>query len=222
LDEGADAPPAEALAAPTALLELADPAPAAGAASPGPLRSHTPVDPFAAVPPSEVPPAPVGGAGSRGGWALAGLALVVLLLAPPGLGHEAAARLGTLAPAATVPALPAGDPVELSLVDYSAHAVAGGGALADRRVRLVGFVVSGSNGAAYLARFSGGCCAAGAHPVKVGLVGDLPSTLVPGEWVAVVGGYSELLDRDPVNGAPIPYLSVVEYTPVPAPPDPFD
>jgi uncharacterized membrane protein YcgQ (UPF0703/DUF1980 family) len=118
--------------------------------------------------------------------------------------------------------LPAGDPVPMSLVDYAAHAVAGGQTLADRRVRLVGFVLAGPNGEPYLVRFRAGCCAAGAHPVKIGLVGDLPADLTPGQWFAMVGTYSELLDHDPLNGAPIPYLSVVEATPVEQPADAFE
>ena len=64
--------------------------------------------------------------------------------------------------------------------------------------------------------------AAGAYPVKIGLVGDLPGELTPGQWFSVVGGYAELVDRDPRSGAPIPYLAVVEATPIPVPPDPYE
>jgi uncharacterized membrane protein YcgQ (UPF0703/DUF1980 family) len=110
----------------------------------------------------------------------------------------------------------------MSLVDYAAKATAGGASLAGLQVRLVGFIVAGPHGEPYLARLAIGCCAAGARPVKVGLTGDLPVVLTPDRWVEVVGGYVARTDPDPVNGAPIPYVSVVTVTEVAPPSDPYE
>jgi putative membrane protein len=110
----------------------------------------------------------------------------------------------------------------MSLVDYVGHAAAGAPALSGRQVRLVGFVMAGPRGEPYLARLLIGCCAAGARPVKVGLTGDLPGVLSPGDWVEVVGTYTDRVDPDPVNGEAIPYVSVVSVTVIPAPADPYD
>jgi uncharacterized repeat protein (TIGR03943 family) len=110
----------------------------------------------------------------------------------------------------------------MSLEDYAAHAAAGGQALAGRQVRLVGFVLAGPRGEPYLARLVAGCCAAGARPVKVGLTGDLPTVLSADRWVEVVGAYTDYTDRDPVNGAPIPFLSVISVTEIDVPADPYE
>lgn len=219
-EDGAGEPPA--LAAPTALLETV------GTDSPavvpeqagGALRAQTPVDPFELVPGTRAPAA-MGGQGSRGGWALLALALVILVLAPAGLGDAAAARTGAATPGPVAP-LPDGDPVPLSLADYAALASAGGQALGERQVRLVGFLLAGPRAEPYLVRFTAGCCAAGARPIKVGLVGELPGELVPGQWLSIVGTYSELVDRDLLNGAPVPFVSVVEVTLIEEPADLYE
>ncbi|HEY7223297.1 MAG TPA: hypothetical protein VH561_06770 [Micromonosporaceae bacterium] len=166
---------------------------------------------------------PVGGRGTRGGWALLVAALAILVLSPPALGSYPATRGGTTTvPGTDLPAIPSGDPAAMSLVDYTAHALAGGQALAGRRVRLVGFVVPGPRGEPYLARLAVGCCAAGARPVKVGLTGDLPGVLASGAWVEVIGSYAEQTDQDPVNGAPIAYVSVESVAGIDPPPDPYE
>ncbi|MBX6751619.1 MAG: TIGR03943 family protein [Micromonosporaceae bacterium] len=171
-------------------------------------------------------PGPIAGAPVRArtsvGWALLAAALAVLVLAPPALGSFPAVRTGALDPARSVGAIPDGDPVSMSLAEYAAHAAAGGQALAGRRVRLVGFVVAGPRGEPYLARLAMGCCAAGARPVKLGLTGDLPGVLTADMWVEVVGVYTDQVGRDPINGAPIPYISVVDVTPIDPPADPYE
>lgn len=210
--------------------------PAAVAGEPEPVAMAVPTAVFATVAPTAVaasaartvtaPPrrtAPVVAGGSWGGWALLAVALTVLMLAPPALGPLAASRAGTLtgvAPRADAP--PPGDPASMSLAEYVAHAAAGAPALSGRRVRLVGFVMAGPRGEPYLARLVIGCCAAGARSVKVGLTGDLPGVLTPGWWVEVVGTYTDRRDLDPVNGASIPYLSVVSVTQVAPPADPYE
>jgi uncharacterized membrane protein YcgQ (UPF0703/DUF1980 family) len=89
-------------------------------------------------------------------------------------------------------------------------------------VRLVGFVIPGPRREPYLARLVMGCCAAGAQPVKIGLTGDLPGVLTADTWVEVVGVYTEQVGRDPLNGAPIPYVSVVEVTTIGPPDHPYE
>ena len=161
--------------------------------------------------------------GLRVGWLLLAAALILLVVAPPALGSFPATRADTVAVTRGVDPLPAGaGPVAMSLTAYVAAARAGGTALADREVRLVGFVVAGTRGEPYLARLVIGCCAAGARPVWVGLTGDLPELLEQGRWVEVVGGYSDRIDRDPINGQPVPYLDVVAINYIDPPADPYE
>jgi uncharacterized membrane protein YcgQ (UPF0703/DUF1980 family) len=67
-----------------------------------------------------------------------------------------------------------------------------------------------------------GCCAAGARPLKVGLAGNLPGVLTAGQWLRVVGAYTPETSRDPVTGAPIPYLSVVTVEEIAPPENPYE
>lgn len=160
--------------------------------------------------------------GGGGGWALVAMALAVVLLSPPALGGFAATRAGTAVAVAGGDLLPPGDPVSLTLEQYAARAASGGQTLAGRQVRLVGFMLAGPLREPYLTRFVAGCCAAGARPVKIGLTGDLGNAFTPGRWVEVIGTYADRTDRDPVNGAPIPYLSVVSMTEIDAPVDTYE
>jgi uncharacterized repeat protein (TIGR03943 family) len=162
--------------------------------------------------------------GLRIGWLLLAAAIVLLLVAPPALGPFLANRGDTAKVAADGSvALPAGeDPVSISLSDYVAAAAAGGTSLAEHELRLVGFVVEGAHGEPYLARLVVGCCAASARPVWVGLTGDLPGILEQNQWVEVVGVYADQVDRDPVNGQPVPYLAVATIKYIDAPADPYE
>jgi uncharacterized repeat protein (TIGR03943 family) len=161
--------------------------------------------------------------GTRIGWLLVAAALAVLMLAPPALGVASATRAGAVAFSGGAPGSPpSSDPAIMSLVDYAQHAGAGGASLADRRVLLVGFVVVGPRGEPYLTRLVLGCCAAGARPVKVGLVGNLPGVLTAGQWLRVVGAFTPETSRDPVNGVPIPYLSVVTVEEIAPPENPYE
>lgn len=201
-----------------------DPEPVAMAGPTAVFTAVTPTSPTRTVAGRARRAASVAAGGAlRGGWALLVAALTILLLAPPALGPFAASRAGTLtgvAPRTDAPS--ADDPASMSLVEYVAHAAAGAPGLTGRRVRLVGFVMAGPRGEPYLARLVIGCCAAGARAVKVGLTGDLPGVLTPGWWVEVVGTYTDRRDRDPVNGATIPYLSVVSVTQVAPAADPYE
>ncbi|WP_327410475.1 TIGR03943 family protein [Streptomyces sp. NBC_01281] len=157
-------------------------------------------------------------------WLLVLPLLALILVAPPALGSYSAMRTGTALQAPFgYPALPAGDPVPLGLVDYAGRAAYGHGhTLGDRRVRITGFVALDHAGSPYLVRMALNCCAADAQPVKIGLSGRIPPVLQPDAWLEVTGTYSGRRTKDPVNGGIIPFLDVSTARPVPAPRDPYD
>jgi len=162
----------------------------------------------------------------RVGWLLLVPALALLLFAPPALGAYSASRNGSALAGqerSEFAPLPPGDPARLSMLDYASRAVFDHGqSLSGRRVALSGFVIAGPDGQPYLARLVVSCCAADARPVKIGLAGDVPTDLVPDQWIEVVGAYTDRVDRDPVNGAVIPYIQVAGVTNVPAPAEPYE
>ncbi|GIH21672.1 TIGR03943 family putative permease subunit [Rugosimonospora africana] len=158
-------------------------------------------------------------------WLLVVPAAVVLLIAPPAIGSYSAGRSGTALGAASssdYPPLPAGDPVTVSVLDYASRAVFDGRSLAGRRVELSGFLLSNGSGGWYLTRMVITCCAADAQPIKVGLTGAVPANARANEWLEATGEYTDRVDKDPVNGQSIPYLSVTSSTPIPAPAQQYD
>ena len=157
-------------------------------------------------------------------WLLVLPLFALILVAPPALGSYTANRTGTaLQPTHAFPALPAGDPVRLSVVDYAGRAVYDHGrSLGDRRIEITGFVTVGPHGVPYLTRMVLNCCAADAQPVKVGLSGQVPPVLQPDAWFEVVGTYTSKQIKDDVNGRPIPFINVSQATPVPAPHDRYE
>ncbi|MGN9779686.1 TIGR03943 family putative permease subunit [Micromonospora sp. H33] len=136
--------------------------------------------------------------------------LALTLLAPPALGAYRAQRTGTVlhsSPEVSHPALPAGDPVTLTLYEFAYRASTDAGAsLAGRRVRLTGFVSTSPDGRPLLARIVVSCCAADGRPIKVGLTEKAPAGLVPDTWIEVTGRRSTRIGTDPANDGPIPYL----------------
>lgn len=163
--------------------------------------------------------------GPRVAWLLLLPVLGLLLVAPPALGSYAAAQAGTALTADQkyeYPPLPAGDPVQTSVLDYAARALFDKGrSLDDRRVQLTGFVASGPGGAPILARMIMSCCAGDGRPVKVGMTGDAPSGLAADTWIEVTGRYTDRLGRDPVNGVEIPYIQVESWRQVQQPTNPY-
>jgi uncharacterized repeat protein (TIGR03943 family) len=164
----------------------------------------------------------------RVGWLLILPVLGLLLVAPPALGSYAAGQAGTALSNqqdSDFPPLPAGDPAQVTVLDYASRAVFDQGrSLTGRRVKLTGFVATGPDGAPYLARMVLSCCAADARPIKLGLAGDAPG---PGEltadtWIEVVGKYTDRSGSDPVNGETIPYVRVESWQQVPAPKQPYE
>ncbi|MGW1956034.1 TIGR03943 family putative permease subunit [Streptomyces sp. NPDC001920] len=122
-------------------------------------------------------------------WLLALPALALLLFPPPALGSYSAEREAARRAAqgvGTFPALPAGDPVELTLAEFGSRAVYDSGrSLAGRTVRLTGFVTRDADGTWYVTRLQIACCAADATVDKVevrGVQAPLADT-----WIAVTG-----------------------------------
>ncbi|MER5791978.1 TIGR03943 family protein [Streptomyces sp. NPDC001980] len=130
-----------------------------------------------------------GAAGPRIAWLLTLPALALLLFPPPALGSYSAGREAAQRAAQGVgrfPALPAGNPVELTLAGFSSRAIYDSGrSLRGRTVRMTGFVTHGSGGTWYLTRLMVTCCAADATTSKVEIRGeDAPPT---DTWVTVTG-----------------------------------
>jgi uncharacterized repeat protein (TIGR03943 family) len=129
---------------------------------------------------------------ARSAWLLVLPVLAVFLVGPPPLGSDSVARAAGNAPAAPsnegegselFPPLPAGDPVAVTLSDFSARAAWDrGNSLDDRKARLVGFVVQEGDDT-YVARLAIACCAADAFPVKVKLLGKELSDLPDDSWI---------------------------------------
>ncbi|MBL1085711.1 TIGR03943 family protein [Streptomyces actinomycinicus] len=157
-------------------------------------------------------------------WLLVLPLLALILIAPPALGSYSALRSGTaLQKPYAYGALPAGDPVPLSVVDYASRAAYGHGrSLHGRAVRVTGFLALDRAGHPYLVRMALNCCAADAQPVKIALTGTLPPVLRPDAWLEVTGRFTPRLTHDPVNDGPVPYLEVTSAKPVPVPRDPYD
>ncbi len=160
----------------------------------------------------------------RVAWLLLLPLFALILVAPPALGSYAANRTGTaLQPPPGFPALPAGDPLRLTVIDYATRAVYDHGhSLSDRRIEITGFITVGRSGTPYLTRMILSCCAADAQPVKVGLTGQVPSALQPDTWLDVTGTYTNKQIKDDVNDGPIPFINVGQAVPVPAPPDRYE
>ena len=192
------------------------------------VGSHVPVDSAGSpVPRSGDPgdPAAAEGHGSHGprtAWALLLPVAAVLLVPAAPLGSFTATRIDAFTPVAASDALYPpiqGDPADLEMADFVSRAVWDDGrTLADRRVRLVGFVSPDGDGSWYLTRLGLSCCAADAYALKVHPLGapDFPADTwaqVTGTWTPG-GGTQE-------PGA-IPQIQVDTAVPTPAPANPYE
>ncbi|BCJ70468.1 membrane protein [Catellatospora sp. IY07-71] len=162
----------------------------------------------------------------RVGWLLIAPVLGLLLVAPPALGSYAAEQAGSALSAQQVsdfPALPAGDPARISVLDYATRAIFDEGrSIGDRRVRITGFLSADPNGGQLLTRMILSCCAADARPIKVGMNGAVPQGLAADSWVEITGRYTAHRGTDPVNGDDIPFIEVLEWRPVTAPAEQYE
>jgi uncharacterized repeat protein (TIGR03943 family) len=152
----------------------------------------------------------------RVGWLLILPVLGLVLVVPPALGSYTAGQAGTVPVAqrsdSDYPALPAGDPASISLLDYASRAIFDTGkSLTGRRLQLTGFLTPAPDGRPMLARIVLTCCAADGRPIKVGLTGNTPADVPPDTWVQIVGVYNSTVGKDPVNKADVAYLEVQHW-----------
>jgi len=165
-------------------------------------------------------------AGPRIAWLLTLPALALLLFPPPALGSYSASREEAQRAAqgvGTFSALPAGNPLDISVAQYSSRAIYDTGhSLKGRTLRMTGFVTHGSNGAWYVTRLMVTCCAADATISKVEIRGDesdgAPQT---DSWVTVTGTWIPK-GRLGTDSAWPPVLAATEVTQVKQPADPYD
>jgi putative membrane protein len=157
-------------------------------------------------------------------WLLVLPLFALILVAPPALGSYSASRTGTALQAPWgFPALPAGDPLHLDVIDYAGRAAYDHGhSLGNRRTTITGFITLDRSGTPYLTRMVLNCCAADAQPIKVGLAGRIPALLTPDTWLQVTGTYTAKETKDPVNDGVIPYINVSQTKRVPAPSDEYE
>ncbi|MFE2278455.1 TIGR03943 family putative permease subunit [Streptomyces sp. NPDC059454] len=159
----------------------------------------------------------------RVAWLLVLPAAALLLFPPPALGSYSAARdeAGRAAESVgTFPALPAGDPVDLSVSQFGSRAVYDSGySLRGRTVRLTGFVTPGDGGAWYVTRLRVACCAADATTTKVEIRGpDAPET---DTWVTVTGTWRPEGELGSPSAWP-PVLDATTVERVAEPSDPYE
>jgi uncharacterized repeat protein (TIGR03943 family) len=168
---------------------------------------------------------------ARSAWLLMLPVLAVFLVAPPALGADTVNRDGRApadAPQTDVaadgtelfPALPPGDPVDVTLTDFSLRAAwDSGDSLTDRRVRLTGFVVHDGD-ITYVARIAIACCAADAYPVKIRLRGSDLSGYPDDSWVNVEA--TVVPDSATRANEYVPTATVHSVTPTTEPEDPYE
>ncbi|MFC8143572.1 TIGR03943 family putative permease subunit [Streptomyces paradoxus] len=130
-----------------------------------------------------------GPGGPRVAWFLTLPALALLLFPPPALGSYSAEREAARSAArgvGTFPALPSGNPVDLTLGEFGSRAVYDSGRSLDgRTVRLTGFVTRGGDGTWYVTRLLVSCCAADATAAKAEVRGAQAPPV--DTWVTVTG-----------------------------------
>ncbi|MFJ7292713.1 TIGR03943 family putative permease subunit [Streptomyces collinus] len=130
-----------------------------------------------------------GPGGPRVAWFLTLPALALLLFPPPALGSYSAEREAAQRAArgvGTFPALPSGNPVDLTLGEFGSRAVYDSGrSLKGRTVRLTGFVTRGGDGSWYVTRLLVSCCAADATSAKAEVRGAQAPPV--DTWVTVTG-----------------------------------
>ncbi|MGW0577154.1 TIGR03943 family putative permease subunit [Streptomyces sp. NPDC002920] len=127
--------------------------------------------------------------GPRTAWLLTLPALALLLFPPPALGSYSAGREAAQRAEQGIgafPALPSGDPLTLTVGEFSSRAIYDSGrSLKGRTLRLTGFVTHGDDGTWYVTRLLVTCCAADATTGKVEVRNA--DALPADTWVTVTG-----------------------------------
>ncbi|WP_405531450.1 TIGR03943 family protein [Streptomyces canus] len=166
-----------------------------------------------------------GGAGPRVAWLLTLPALALLLFPPPALGSYSAEREAAQRAAqgvGTFPALPAGDPVELTLREFGSRAIYDSGrSLKGRTVRMTGFVTHGDDGTWYLTRLHVTCCAADATTSKVEVRGAADGAPPVDTWITVTGTWHPKGELG-TDGAWPPVVDASAVRRVREPADPYE
>lgn len=133
------------------------------------------------------------------GWLLLAPLFAFVLIAPRPLGAYSAQRAaGPPPPVASTnyDPLPAGDPVPLTMREYTGRALGGSAdTLQGRTVKLLGFVTPGPGDGFYVTRLAIACCAADALPIKVLVETETPAP-TEGSWVAVTGTNSKIVEDE--------------------------
>ncbi|MFD7135611.1 TIGR03943 family putative permease subunit [Streptomyces sp. NPDC059894] len=162
-------------------------------------------------------------AGSRLAWLLTLPALALLLFPPPALGSYSAEREAAQQAAqgvGTFPALPAGDPLDLTLSEFSSRAIYDSDrSLKGRTVRLTGFVTRGDDGTWYVTRLAVACCAADATTGKAE-VRDADAPTVD-SWVTVTGTWHPKGTLGSEKAWP-PVIDAVSVERIEQPADPYE
>ncbi|MFF0012680.1 TIGR03943 family putative permease subunit [Streptomyces sp. NPDC005374] len=166
-----------------------------------------------------------GAAGPRVAWLLTLPALALLLFPPPALGSYSAGREAAQRAAQGVgafPALPAGDPVELTVGEFGSRAVYDSGhSLKGRTVRMTGFVTHGDDGTWYVTRLLVTCCAADATTSKAEVRGAADGAPPVDTWVTVTGTWYPK-GKLGTDGAWPPVVDASEVRHVKEPADPYE
>ena len=165
----------------------------------------------------------------RVGWLLVLPLVVLLLVAPPALGADAASREAVPLPryqGSTFPPLDAGNDgvAPLALTEFVDRALwDDAGSLDDQPVRLIGLVVHDDEvpGGFLLTRFVVSCCAADAFPVQIGVVGG--GRPPQDSWVEVEGTLVPPPALDPdATELPLLELDATSVRPVDEPANPYE
>lgn len=164
-----------------------------------------------------------GPAGPRVAWFLTLPALALLLFPPPALGsysaEREAARRATQG-VGTFPALPSGNPLDLTLGEFGSRAVYDSGrSLKGRTLRLTGFVTRDGDGTWYVTRLLVSCCAADATAAKAEVRG---AQAPPADtWVTVTGTWHP--EGQPGSDAAWPpVIDATSVRRVPQPENPYE
>lgn len=159
----------------------------------------------------------------RAAWFLLLPVFAIVLVAPPALGSFSAERDSQMVAAPVgedlFPALPAEDPVPLSLSEYAIRAVWDDRqSLAGRTVELTGFVTPDPDGGWWLTRMSMACCAADATVTKIHVVD--PPDLAADTWVKLTGRW--VPGGGTNSNEAIPWIEIDEIDQVPQPKEPYE
>ncbi|MFE6620720.1 TIGR03943 family putative permease subunit [Streptomyces sp. NPDC057740] len=163
--------------------------------------------------------------GPRVAWLLTLPALALLLFPPPALGSYSAEREAAQRAAQGIghfPALPAGNPVELTLAEFGSRAIYDSGrSLSGRTVRLTGFVTRDADGTWYVTRLLVACCAADATTSKVEIRNADADAPPADTWVTVTGTWHPK-GRLGTDGAWPPVLDASGVRRVAQPANPYE